>query len=119
MTPEGKVKKKLREFLKTLGPEVWCHMPVPTGYSDKGTPDFLICFYGTFLAIETKANGNTPTPLQHLALTNIQKARGIAMVINDTNIDDSIQCLQLLAHTLSQTTLATESARLANVPPYG
>jgi hypothetical protein len=115
LTPEGKVKKKLRAYLDPLKPEVWYHMPVPTGYSDKGTPDFIICFYGTFLAIETKAGKNTPTPLQDRALKAIQAASGISMVINDKNIEGLIACLEILAIE------AKNSRKLVStsVPPYG
>jgi hypothetical protein len=113
MTPEGKVKKQIREYLDPLKPEVWYSMPVPTGFSDKGTPDFLVCFYGTFIAIETKAGRNKPTPLQERALKAIQTAHGVAMVINEKNIDESIQCLTLLAQQLKQKSL------LANVSLSG
>lgn len=115
MTPEGKVKKKLRTYLDSLKPDVWYSMPVPSGFSDKGTPDFLINFYGLFLAVETKANGKKPTPLQARALGLIQAAHGISMVIDDKNIEDSIQCLQLLANKLK----TTERSASAIVPPFG
>ena len=117
MTPEGKVKKQLRDYLDTLAPDVWYFMPVPTGFSDKGTPDFLINFFGVFVAVETKAKGNKPTPLQDRTLRIIQAAHGIAMVINDKNIEDSIECLKLLAAQIH--TAGTAKFPSEIVPLYG
>ncbi len=102
MTPEGKVKKIVRAYLDSLAPEVWYLMPVPTGYSDKGTPDFIICFYGRFIAIETKATPKqTPTPLQAKTLGEIDAAYGVTYVVNNENVEDTIQCLKDIAQHLS------------------
>lgn len=117
VTPEGKVKKQLRKYLDECKPDVWYSMPVPTGFSDKGTPDFLINFYGVFVAVETKANGNKPTPLQDRCLRLIQAAHGVSMVIDDKNIEDSIICLQQFARALQMD--PTEKSPLVHVPPYG
>ena len=44
MTPEGKVKQKVKEVLKDLG--AYYVMPVTSGYGNSGAPDFLVCYEG-------------------------------------------------------------------------
>ena len=64
-TPEGKVKKKVKEYLKSIG--AWYYMPVSNGMGRSGCPDILVCLDGRFMAFETKAvgkiNNTTPTPI--------------------------------------------------------
>ena len=83
MTPEAKVKKKVRETLKELG--AYYAMPVTGGYGVSGTPDFLVCWRGQFFGIECKANGNQPTALQERAMQAIRTAGGACIVIDETN----------------------------------
>jgi hypothetical protein len=85
MTPEAKVKKKVRETLKALG--AYYAMPVTGGYGVSGAPDFLICWRGRFFGVECKANGNKPTPLQERALQAIESAGGASIVIDENNAD--------------------------------
>ena len=86
MTPEGKVKAAVKELFKRHG--VWYCMPVGGLYGRAGIPDFLACANGTFLAVEAKAKGKKPTPLQSLALDGIRKAGGIALVVTPDNLDE-------------------------------
>jgi hypothetical protein len=76
MTPEGAVKKEIKEALKAHG--AYFFMPVPTGMGKK-TVDFLVCFNGRFLAIEAKAPGKIATALQKNCLREIAAAGGIAV----------------------------------------
>ncbi len=85
MTPEAKVKKKVREMLREFG--AYYTMPVTGGYGVSGTPDFIVCWRGRFFGIECKARGNQPTALQERAMQLIRKAGGACIVINETNID--------------------------------
>ena len=82
-TPEGKVKRQVKKILKERG--VWYVMPVPTGYGMAGVPDFLCCWRGLFLAIETKAPGKkyTLTANQKNKISAIRQAGGVAVVIDD------------------------------------
>ncbi len=83
MTPEGKVKAAVKTFLKTKG--VWYCMPMGTGFGNSGVPDFLCCYNGRFIAIETKApgkRGNT-TVMQDNQIMGIRTAGGRAVVIDD------------------------------------
>ena len=64
MTPEGKVKKQVKEFLDSLGEDCWYYCPVPMGYGRKGIPDIIGGYKGKFFAIECKAQGKEPTVWQ-------------------------------------------------------
>jgi len=85
MTPEAKVKKKVVAQLKEMG--AYYFYPVTGGYGASGVPDIVGCYRGMFFGIECKAGRNKPTPLQDKNLTDIKKQRGIAVVINEKNID--------------------------------
>jgi hypothetical protein len=61
--------------------------PVTGGYGFSGVPDIVGCYKGIFFGIECKAGGNKPTALQDKNLTDIRKQKGIAVVINEENID--------------------------------
>jgi hypothetical protein len=82
-TPEGKVKDAVRKYLKARG--IWFYMPVSNGMGVVGIPDFICCWHGRFLAIETKAPGklSTTTPNQKRVLAEISEHAGHALVIDD------------------------------------
>lgn len=85
MTPEGRVKAAVKTFLKSKG--AWYCMPIGTGYGNSGVPDFLVCWRGRFIAIETKApgkRGNT-TVMQDKQIMGIHQAGGSAVVVDDVN----------------------------------
>ena len=84
-TPEAAVKKQIRKLLDAAG--AYYAMPIGTGYGNSGVPDFVICHKGRFIAVEAKAGSNKPTALQELHLARIRAAGGIALVINETNMD--------------------------------
>lgn len=83
MTPEGKVKKKVKEYLKEIG--AWYYMPVSNGMGRVGCPDILVCYKGLFMAFETKAPGKIKnvTPNQQREIDDIQRANGLAHVVDD------------------------------------
>jgi Holliday junction resolvase len=84
-TPESKVKAKVVKLLKQYG--AYYFFPATHGYGRSGVPDVVCCIKGKFLAIECKANGNKPTPLQEREIKAIRTAQGIAAVANENNID--------------------------------
>ena len=95
MTPEGKVKKRVKEILEAVG--AYYVMYVPVGYgANKGTPDFLVCHRGKFIGIETKAGKGKTTALQDLNLQKIRDAGGVALVIYETDIEVLRHMLGLL-----------------------
>ena len=86
MTPEAKVKKVVVEQLKTLG--AYYFYPVTGGYGMSGVPDVVGCYKGRFFGIECKAGRNKPTALQSKNLLDIESAWGIAVVVNEKNMND-------------------------------
>ena len=83
MTPEGKVKKKVKEYLQSIG--AWYYMPVSNGMGRVGCPDILVCYKGMFMAFETKAPGKIKnvTANQQREIDEIQRANGLAYVVDD------------------------------------
>jgi hypothetical protein len=84
-TPEGKVKDACKKYLKSIG--AWFFMPVSNGMGQVGIPDIIICYKGTFVAVETKApdkRGST-TANQDRVIQEIQNADGWAIVVD--NVD--------------------------------
>ena len=85
MKPEAKVKKVVVRQLKLLG--AYYFYPVTGGYGASGVPDIVGCYKGKFFGIECKAGSNKPTPLQRKNLTDIELAGGIAVVVNEKNMN--------------------------------
>jgi hypothetical protein len=79
-TPEGRVKAAVNKVLARY-PESYRYMPVPYGYG-LSSLDFLICHYGWFVAIETKAPGEKPTARQEKIIKEITDAGGKVFVID-------------------------------------
>ena len=86
LTPERRVKDKVKKVLKELG--AYYAMPATGGYGSSGVPDFLVCLRGRFIGIECKANGGKPTALQEKNLDDIRKNNGIAFVVDENNVGD-------------------------------
>jgi len=85
-TPEGKVKARVKAKLDYHG--IYHFMPATGGYGNSGVPDIVCCAWGKFLAIECKAGNNRTTALQDRELKRISDAGGVALIINEQNIDD-------------------------------
>lgn len=85
MQPEAKVKKKCVKVLKEMG--AYYFYPVTGGFGSSGVPDIVACHCGQFLGIECKAGTNKPTQLQQAQLKQITSAGGLAVVINEDNVD--------------------------------
>lgn len=81
-TPEGKVKRQVKAYLKSIG--AWYYMPVSNGMGRVGCPDILVCWEGRFIGIETKAPGKRKnvTPNQQREIRAINGAHGLAMVVD-------------------------------------
>tara|TARA_B100000927_G_C16057679_1_gene305809 strand:- start:78 stop:362 length:285 start_codon:yes stop_codon:yes gene_type:complete len=92
MTPEAKVKKKVVQILKQHG--AYYFYPVTGGYGRSGVPDIIACYKGRFIGIECKAGTNKPTALQQKNLTDIELADGIALVVNEENIEEVCRTLE-------------------------
>ena len=92
MTPEKKVKTKVKKILDELG--AYHFFPATGGYGASGVPDIIVCWKGNFYGIECKANGNKPTALQMKHLTDIHFAGGISIVVDETNIDELLNIMR-------------------------
>jgi hypothetical protein len=91
LTPERRVKDKVKKVLKELG--AYYAMPATGGYGSSGVPDFLVCLRGRFIGIECKANGGKPTALQEKNLDDIRKNNGIAFVVDENNVGDLLELM--------------------------
>ena len=79
-TPEGKVKKVIKDLLKEYG--AWFFMPVQGGFGRAGVPDFIGVHKGRFFAVETKGKeGQRPTRLQQIEMRDIAAQGGTCFVV--------------------------------------
>ena len=85
MTPEAKVKKQVKKILDDIG--AYHFSPMMAGYGKSGVPDIIACYKGKFIGIECKAGKNTPTLLQIRNMDEIKRNNGLAIVINEGNIE--------------------------------
>ena len=86
MTPEVKVKRKVVSLLKEMG--AYNFFPVMSGYGRSGIPDIVGCYKGRFFAVECKAGKGKTTALQDKNIAQIIACGGLAMVVNEDNIED-------------------------------
>lgn len=80
MTPEGKVKAKVKALLKRFG--AYYHMVVQNGM---GAPslDFVGCHGGLFFSVETKAGNKDMTDRQKQTATEMRKAGAVVFLVNE------------------------------------
>lgn len=57
-------------------------------------PDIIACYKGRFIAIECKAGKGKLTELQKYNIEQIQGVGGLAMVINESNIEEVLTQLK-------------------------
>lgn len=84
-TPEGRVKDAVRKLLRSRG--IWFYQPVQNGMGVVGIPDFVCCWGGRFLGVETKAPGKLrgTTVNQQRVLQQIQDHGGLSVVVDDVS----------------------------------
>ncbi len=63
----------------------------------RGTPDFICCINGTFVAIELKVQGGSADELQKWKLKNISEAGGVGIVVTPDNWDLTYEFLHMIA----------------------
>jgi penicillin-binding protein-related factor A (putative recombinase) len=83
MTPEGKVKQKIKVVLDTYREQgvLYYHMNVPVGYG-KSTLDYLGFICGLGFAIEAKAPKKKPSDRQLAIIEDIDKSGAPVFVID-------------------------------------
>jgi len=84
MTPEAKVKKKIKETLNSMG--AYFLQPIGTGFGSNGATDIVACYKGLFIGIEAKAGKGKTTALQEFNLKKIEGMGGLALVVNEMNV---------------------------------
>lgn len=92
MTPEKKIKQRVVAQLKALG--AYYFYPVTGGYGSSGVPDVVCCLNGRFVGIECKAGKGKTTALQDKNLSEIRAAGGVALVVNEENVNQLIKILK-------------------------
>jgi hypothetical protein len=92
-TPEGKVKRLVKQYLKDAGAyQFW---PVQTGMGSR-TLDCLGCHKRRAFAIETKAPGKQPTEQQLWLIQQMQLA-GMAVFVIDSTDTSTPAWMELIA----------------------
>lgn len=87
-TPEGRVKRKVSAYLKSLGDSCYYFMPVQMGYGASAL-DYMGAYKGKAFAIETKAHGNHPTALQMFTIQRMRNAKMAVFVVStDEELED-------------------------------
>lgn len=91
--PESKFKKEIKKFLKTIGAY---YAMIPGGaYGTNGSPDMVVCYKGTFIAIEGKAGDGVQSEWQALRQRQIERAGGIYIIARDvSDVSDIISSLE-------------------------
>lgn len=83
-TPEGRVKNEVRKIIDRFKSRIDSYWPVPSGYGPSHL-DCILCVDGSYVAIETKAPGQKPTPRQSKRIEDVRRAGGVALVIDGTD----------------------------------
>lgn len=87
MTPEGKVKAKIKTFLKQW--DVWTDWPVPNGFG-KSTLDCQVICNGWSCWIEAKAPGKEMTARQE-QLKGVLNYHGVEVFVIDTTDTNTLE----------------------------
>lgn len=93
MTPEGKVKKFIDQYMATHFPGAWKYNPPGGAFGKAGVPDKLFLYKGVMIAIEAKAETGIPTKLQIKNLRHLKEQGCIAAIVKgqDLNRMDQIR----------------------------
>lgn len=87
MTPEGKVKNRIRALLDFVG--AWYFMPAQWGYGRRGVADFVgVLPGGRMFAIECKSSKGRATELQQMEMIRITLVGGLVLVATPDNYEE-------------------------------
>ena len=90
-TPEAKVKKFVKDFMFSNFEDIWFYSAPGGMFGNSGVPDHLYLWKGVFIAIEAKADGNSPTALQWKHLKHIARQGGVAAVVTGKDLDKMVK----------------------------
>ena len=86
MTPEAKVKSRIKLILEEAG--CYYFMPPANGYGHSGRFDIVCSYFGHFIGIEVKADAKKkPTALQTRNAKLAHNAGASVLLIHEGNID--------------------------------
>ena len=84
--PESLFKDRVRRDLETL-PKIWFAKIQQVVI--RGTPDFVVCLNGYFIALELKSSPKAKiSAMQEFVIDRIHKAGGVAYVVHPDNWDE-------------------------------
>ncbi|MFA9375570.1 MAG: VRR-NUC domain-containing protein [Lachnotalea sp.] len=86
MAEEKQFENKVKKFLKDNNCWILKYWG-GGGYTKSGIPDLLVCCNGFFLGIELKAPNGKPSELQKFQIREIQKSKGIGIVLYPQNFE--------------------------------
>lgn len=112
-TPEGKVKRKVDEWIKREFPTAYTYKPRGGPFGKSGTPDYHICWFGIFIGIEVKSKHEDPTPLQFAALKRIIAAGGVAAVLRGFD-EERLRAIKAAAITKMSTDVYNRYVQVAS-----
>lgn len=81
MTPEGRVKNKIKKILDKYKSNTYVYMPVPGGFGKPGL-DFHCAISGNAFNIEAKVPGKKPTPRQEQTIQEMRQG-GVTVFVID------------------------------------
>jgi len=88
------VKQQVVKMLKAR--HLYYFFPVAGPYQSLGVPDIVACIRGRFVGIECKAGNNHPTEIQLRNLEAIRDNEGVALVVNENDLEALEQRLETL-----------------------
>lgn len=86
MTPEGRVKSKVKKVFEPFyaNGSLYGEWPVPSGFGKSGL-DYHGCSQGRYFAVEVKAPRKEPTERQLRCIAQIERAGGKVFVIDGSD----------------------------------
>lgn len=99
-TCEQDVKEEIKNIFDWY--DVWHFMPYMAGKGRAGIPDHIACVRGAFLAVEAKFGKNKLSYAQQQELDKIFASDGVAVVVNETNLDALEKLINLLVEYFSK-----------------
>lgn len=97
MTPEAKVKHRIKEVLKSYG--CYFFMPPANGYGQSGRFDICCSYFGHFIGIEVKSDaGKHPTALQTKNALQARDSGASVLLLHATNLEDLVILLEDVKH---------------------
>lgn len=82
-TPEGRVKADITAYLDEIG--AWYCMPVTGGWGRR-LVDFLVCYRGRMIVIETKRRGKHARAYQERVLDQVRAAGGYGFSVDSVDL---------------------------------